>query len=173
MPKPIILRVAKPSDAEALIRVHFAAVHAIPPGLYSAEVKAAWSRLPDEARFQWMRELIIAGKEMILVAEDDSEALGFGVVSPNSCELRALYVHPAVGRRGIGQKLLRELESRCIARGLLSLHLNASLNAEPFYHRHGYRSLSHGTFALTADHHMACVKMEKDLQSLSVQAAEL
>ena len=159
----MIVRTARLSDTEAIVHVHYAAVHAIPDELYSSEIKEAWSRLPDEARYQWMRNIITQGNELIVVAEDDNGIVAFGVVSPESRELRALYVHPSVGGRGIGRTLVQKLESRCIGQGIRSLRLNASLNAELFYRKHGYRILQRDTFKLSADHHMACVKMEKDL----------
>lgn len=148
-----------------MTHAHYAAVHAIPSEFYSDEVKEAWSRKPDEARYQWMRQVVTLGEELVVVAEDACGVQGFGIVSPASCQLRALYVHPAVCSRGIGRALLQELESRTRGLGIKMLQLNASLNAERFYQRNGYESLMRDSFALSSDYEMACVKMEKDLRS--------
>jgi putative acetyltransferase len=161
--KPILIRAAKPADAEAIIHVHNAAVHKITSAFYPPEIIEDWSRKPDEARYQWMRQLITQDEEIIIVAEDKSGILGFGTIIPKLHELRALYVHPTVGRRGIGGKILQELEMRAVAQGISCLQLNASLNAEKFYHCSGYKNLSRGTFRLSNKHEMDCVKMEKDL----------
>jgi len=161
--KQILIRAAKPADAEAIIHVHYAAVHEIASAFYPPEIIEDWSRKPDEARYLWMRHLITQGEEIIIVAEDKSEILGFGIIIPKLREMRALYVHPTAGRRGIGQKILQELETRAVTQGILCLQLNASLNAEKFYQCNGYKNLSRGTFRLSVEHEMDCVKMEKNL----------
>jgi len=87
--------------------------------------------------------------------------LGFGLLFPKTEELRALYVHPNSGRRGIGRRMLQELESRAAVLGISRLGLNSSLNAEAFYRANGYRTLSRGRFRLSAEYEMDCVRMEK------------
>jgi N-acetylglutamate synthase-like GNAT family acetyltransferase len=157
----ISIRAAKPTDAEAIVRVHYAAVHEIAFAFYPSEIIEDWSRTPDEARYQWMRQTITRGDEVVIVAEDKSGILGFGSIIPKLRELRALYIHPTAGRRGIGQQILQELETRAVAQGISCLQLNASLNAEAFYRRSGYTSLSRGTFRLSSEREMDCIKMKK------------
>lgn len=108
-----------------------------------------------------MRQTITQGDEIVIVAEIKSEILGFGLIIPKLRELRALYVRPTESRRGIGRKILQELEMLAIARGVLCIQLNASLNAEAFYQCNGYKALSRDTFRLSSEHEMDCVKMEK------------
>ena len=50
-------------------------------------------------------------------------------------------------------------------RGLLQLHMNASLNAEAFYRRAGYEVLEYGIHRLDTGLEMACVKMKKVLET--------
>jgi hypothetical protein len=50
--KQLQIRVANPSDAEAIIHVHFAAVHETASGFYSPEILEAWSAKPSETRYQ-------------------------------------------------------------------------------------------------------------------------
>lgn len=159
----VLVRAAKPADAEGIIHVHYAAVHETAVTFYPPEIIEDWSRKPDESRYQWMRQTITDGKEVVIVAEGKSEILGFGLIIPESRELRALYVHPSAGRRGIGKKILQELETRAIVQGISCLQLNASLNAEAFYQGNGYKALSRGTFRLSSEHEMYCVRMEKTL----------
>jgi N-acetylglutamate synthase-like GNAT family acetyltransferase len=157
----VLIRAANSVDAEAIINTHYAAIHQTASVFYPSEVLEAWSRKPDEARYQWMRQIILQGDEIVVVAEDEIGVIGFGIVSPKSHEMRALYVHPTVGRRGIGQKILWELEARAAIQDISCLQLNASLNAEAFYQRSGYKTLSRGTFRLSSEHEMNCIKMEK------------
>jgi putative acetyltransferase len=157
----IRVRAAKPTDAEAIIHVHYAAVHETASAYYPPKILEAWSRKPDEARYQWMRQMIAQGDEIVIVAEIQSEILGFGLLIPKLRELRALYVHPAAGRQGIGKKILQALESRAVAEDISCLQLNASLNAEAFYQCHGYKTLSQGRLRLSSEQEMDCLKMEK------------
>lgn len=162
MNQPLI-RTATPADAEAIIDTHFSAVHATASTFYPSEIIESWSKKPDEARYQWMHKIIEEGTEIVVVAEGESGIVGFGIIIPALREMRALYVHPAAGRRGIGEKTLLELEVRAVSRGISILKLNSSLNATAFYERNGYKSLSRGTVRLSNEHEMACIKMEKCL----------
>jgi putative acetyltransferase len=155
------IRPAKSSDAEAIIHVHYAAVHEIASSFYPSEILEAWSAKPGETRYQWMRNLITNGEEIVVVAEDESGIQGFGFFIPKMEELRALYVHPAIGHRGVGGQILEALEARAVALGISRLRLNASLNAEVFYRTNGYRALSRGKFRLSDEQEMDCVRMEK------------
>lgn len=161
--KQLQIRDAIPSDAEAIIHVHYAAVHETASKFYPVEILEAWSAKPGETRYQWMRNLIANGEEIVIVGEVNSEILGFGLLIPKAGELRALYVYPAAGHRGIGKQILQALETRAAAQGVLSLRLNASLNAEAFYRLNGYTALSHGMFRLSIEYEMDCIKMEKHL----------
>ena len=106
----ISIRTAKPADAEAIIHVHYAAVHETASAFYPNEILEDWSRKPDESRYQWMRQLIAQGDEIVVVAENESRIEGFGLLIPKLNELRALYVHPSAGCRKIGQKSCTNLK---------------------------------------------------------------
>jgi len=177
MPQAFISRVqvraATPADAEAIIHVHYAAVHKLASAFYPPEIIEAWSRKPDEARYQWMRQMITKGDEIVVVAEAESGVVGFGLMIPKSRDLRALYVHPAAGRQGIGRKILQALETRAVAEGLSGLQLIASLNAQAFYQCHGYKALSHGSLQLSSEHKMDCIKMEKIFDEGGIQSNPL
>ncbi len=62
-----------------------------------------------------------------------------GILSPEMCssemdfELHKLYMSPVVGRRGIGRKLLEELEKRVSNDGGNGIALKSSMNTVPFY----------------------------------------
>jgi GNAT superfamily N-acetyltransferase len=157
------VRPAVAADAVAIIDLHFAAVHRTASAFYSSEVLDSWSRQPDEARYQQIREVIAKGDELVLVAEDDSRVVAFGSIVPRLRELRAVYVHPDAGRRGIGYQLLTALERVALERGAVELQMDASVNAEAFYRRAGYDVVERGTHRLRSGLQMACVKMSKRL----------
>jgi putative acetyltransferase len=162
---PVQIRAANPMDAEAIIRVHYAAVHRTAFDFYASEILEAWSARPGEGRYQWMRNVIANGDNIVVVGQVEFSVLGFGIFVPGLEELCALYVHPDAGRRGIGKHILQTLETRAVEKGVLRIHLNASLNAEPFYRSNGYTSLSPGKFTLSPGIEMDCVKMEKHIGS--------
>jgi putative acetyltransferase len=158
-----IVRAAVGEDAVAIVNVHFAAVHRTAAAFYSPEVLDRWSTCPDDARYQQMREVIAGGDELVLVAETAAGIVAFGSIVPRLRELRAVYVHPDAGRRGIGSQVLGELERMALARGVSQLHVDASVNSEAFYQRAGYEVVERGLHRFRTDHEMACVKMFKNL----------
>jgi putative acetyltransferase len=157
------IRPATPADAEAIINLHFAAVHQTAAAFYTNEVLDTWSTPPDERRYQRIRNAIAKGDELFVVAEDASEVIGFGSILPSAQELHAVYVHPKAGRRGIGARILIGLERLAVERGLSRLQLDASLNAEAFYRRAGYEVVERGLFQLGGGVEMGAVKMRKEL----------
>jgi putative acetyltransferase len=161
--KQATVRPAVAADAETIIHVHFAAVHRTASTFYSPEVLDSWSRRPDEARYQQMREIIIGGDELVLVAEVASRVVAFGSIVPRLRELRAVYVHPDAGGRGIGSQVLAALERLALERGVSHLHMDASVNAEAFYQHAGYEVVERGIHRLRTGQDMACVKMFKTL----------
>ncbi len=157
------IRPATAADAIAIIDLHFAAVHETAAAFYPIEILDMWSRLPDEARYQRIRNAIAKGEELFLVAQDASGVVGFGSIVPSVQELRAVYVDPKVGRTGIGSRILTSLERVAIDRGVSHLQMDASVNAEAFYLRAGYEIVERGVHRLGDGFEMACVKMKKRL----------
>jgi putative acetyltransferase len=159
--KTIHIRSASPTDAAAIIRTHFAAVHETASEFYPAEVLNGWSPEPDEARFEQIRQAIAKGDELFVVAADASGVVGFGSIVPSLQELRAVYVHPRIARRGVGASILQELERLAVEDDCVQLQMDASVNAEAFYSRCGYEVVSRGVHRLASGHEMACTKMKK------------
>jgi N-acetylglutamate synthase-like GNAT family acetyltransferase len=157
------IRPAVDADAAGVSRVHFEAVRRTAAPFYPPDVIDSWSQEPDERRREQFRRAIVGKDELFLVADRGGEVVGFGSIVPSSGELRAVYVHPDVGRTGVGAAILRDLEQMATATGLSTLHMDASLNAETFYARHGYEVVERGTHRLSGGAQMACVKMRKAL----------
>jgi putative acetyltransferase len=157
------IRPATTADAEAIIDLHFAAVHETAATFYPREVLDTWSRQPDEARYQRIRDAVTKGEELFLVAQDASGVVGFGSIVPSAQELRAVYVHPKAGRRGVGARILAELERLAIDCDVSQLQMAASINAEAFYRRAGYEIVERGVHRLGGGVEMACVRMKKHL----------
>ena len=157
------IRQATPGDAAAMLQVHLAAVHETAAAHYPAEVLDDWSPGADASRVDLFRQAIARGAETFLVAEDATGIVGFGSLAPATWEVRAVYVHPRAGRRGVGAGILAGLEDLARARRAAHLTLDASLNAEAFYRARGYHAVECRACRLAAWRAMPCVRMVKRL----------
>jgi GNAT superfamily N-acetyltransferase len=156
-------RPATVQDAENIVRVHFASVHQLASSFYSSDILDLWSGLPSEDRYQRVRQAMAGGGEIFVVAELDATVAGFGSILPVMNELRAVYVHPAAARRGVGTRILIHLEHLARQHGVKYLQMDSSINAEMFYSRNGYTIVGRGFHRLGPGVEMACVKMRKEL----------
>jgi putative acetyltransferase len=159
----ITVRPMRPEDAGAGLEVHRAAIHGTAAKDYPQSILQEWGPLPVTVqtvkRFQANPD-----NEIRLIAEQDGEIVGFGALVPENNKLRACYVAPRAGRKGVGSALVRELERLARARGLAQLQLESSITAEPFYNALGYEARERGEHTLRSGRRMACVKMRKLLQ---------
>ena len=155
------------SDVENIVRVQHAAVHGSAPSTYyTQDILEGWSPCIDQYRVNRLRRAIENNEELLVVAETSENAVivGFGSVIPSKQELRAVYVDPAFGRQGIGSKILANLEELALFHGADRLDLDASLNAEEFYCRHGYSVIERGSHRLSSGIVMDCIKMSKKIR---------
>lgn len=165
MDLPYRVDTARPDDADAMLAVHRRAIRATAASFYSPEIIAAWAPVPvrpDHVDALALR--LETGEEEGVVARTRGRTLlGFGSFVPSSRELRAVYVDPDHGRRGIGSALLAALELRARKYGLGELVMDATLNAEAFYLRHGFTVQYSGESVLRGGLRMACLRMRKPL----------
>lgn len=160
------MRAARLGDAPAIMEVHRSAVRGIAASSYDLEVLDGWA--PDDIsqdRIDAVARTIEIGEELILVAEDEAgRIMGFGWTVPARSELRGLYVRAEHARIGIGRAILSRLETSALEAGIMALHLESSLNAQPFYQANGYVVIERGELNLPSGARMACVRMRKSLR---------
>lgn len=153
------LRLAVDEDYDAIRTIHREAVRRLAAGHYGPEQIDAWSGWVDEETFRrWLAE-----GRLFLLAEADGAPRGYGTLDPRNRRVRAVYVDPGAARRGIGSALLDALEGAAREAGLPSIHLEASMNAVPFYLARGWRAVEAGRHATLAGVELECVLMEKHL----------
>lgn len=159
------LEEALPEDAEAMLIVHRAAIRRTAAPFYAPHIIDAWAPLPiRHDHIDALGRRLETGEEEAIVARDRrGVVIGFGSFVPSRRELRAVYVSPDHGRLGIGGAILRALEQRARKYGLKELIMDATLNAEAFYQRHGFRSLRRGEHLLRGGQYMPCIRMRKTL----------
>ena len=82
--------------------------------------------------------------------------------SPTEAQVRFMAVHPAWSRRGLGSRILAELEVRAATMGAQTVVLNSRQEAHEFYRRHGYELAGEANTLFGAIPH---VRMRKVLDS--------
>jgi putative acetyltransferase len=164
----IKIELAQAQDAAAIVEVHHAAVHQTARSFYSEEVVNAWSSPLDNDQINRIEQIVENPDVWLIVAKQNNLIVGFGSITPKDNKLRALYVHPSFGRCGIGTKILTALEHEARLLELPYLQMDASINAESFYRKHGFEVIEYATHQLASGQEMACVKMQKVLNGSNV-----
>lgn len=122
-------------DARPLAEVFHRAVHEGAASRYTPEERAAWSPRILDTR-SWEHRL--ADAETV-VADTPDGPVGFMTFDPASGYLDLAFVLPDTMGKGVAASLYAVLEGRARALGLSRLETEASLLAEPFFARQGWR----------------------------------
>jgi ribosomal protein S18 acetylase RimI-like enzyme len=125
----VALRRAEATDAAAIGAV------------FDAAVQAGWTYLGDLAaepmftQADWDQLVAAhAPPNLLLVAVDERELVGYAAVHPEDCEMFLLFVHPAHAGRGIGRRLLAAADD--------ALQMAGCHEAFLYVHEHNERALS-------------------------------
>lgn len=131
----VILRSYRPADAIGLASLYHRAVREGAAGKYDAAQRQAWSPdVPTDAVWRARVE-----EAATVVAERDRTLLGFMTLDLETGYLDFAYVAPEVMGQGVASALYAVVEGRARVRGHVRLETEASLLAEPFFLRHGWR----------------------------------
>ncbi|MEL6169624.1 MAG: GNAT family N-acetyltransferase [Pseudomonadota bacterium] len=135
------IRDYRPGDGPALGRVFARSIHEGAVARYSSKERAAWCPTPPlgpdwDARLDAIETL---------VALRDGVPVGFMALDMRRASLELAYVVPEVQGGGVASALWAILEGRARVQGLARLTTDASLVAEPFFHKHGWTVSSRQT----------------------------
>ena len=133
----LLIRPCRVTDAPALADLYHRSVHEGTRRHYDAAQRRAWSPQPP-SHADWRRRLIDA---QTIVAERGDTLLGFMTLDLDSGFLDFAYVAPEAMGQGVARTLYAVLEGRARVAGLPRLETEASLLAEPFFSRQGWRIL--------------------------------
>lgn len=97
------------------------------------------------------------------VAVDKGLIVGTGMLTVANGQVDAIFVRPSHMGGGIGRKMLKFIEALADDHGLVEMHLDATLNAAPFYRRCGWTGDSLSTYRTSRGLELACVPMTKRL----------
>ncbi len=158
----LVTRIADHADGDAICRVHRAAVANTCAEAYPCDTVRLWlSHLQPD-----VYETVLETR-FVVIAELSGLILGFAQWSDETGVIEALYVLPGYERRGIGSRLLAEVEAHAAAERFKVAKLRSTLNAEKFYEHQGYRRVGAASHRLSETVHIPCIKMEKPLLSRS------
>jgi putative acetyltransferase len=165
----IEVRLACPSDAEAIAVAHRDSIHSIGPGFYPEDVVEAWASGLNAAVYI----NAMHGGEVFFIAVGDIDnkpaVLGFSsdYRIEGSRHGTSVYVRGSMARHGIGSTLQRAAEAHAVANGASKIEIQASLAAVEFYKHHGFEELSRGETRLMSGLPIACVYMNKTLTAIN------
>lgn len=154
------IRPARLEDGAAICRTHLAAIRETAASYFSPEQIEAWAAYIYPNSYEQAIQ-----EQLLLVAEDDAGmVVGFAQFSLENATVKAVYVHPAYGRRGVGTALLKRGVEAARSAGVRCLYVEAARNAVPFYERAGFVALRETQHRLNGtDTLLPCVEMVKDL----------
>jgi len=131
------VRAARPGEGQVLYDVTAEAISGLAAGHYTPAQISQWMGGRDAAHY----EQVIAGGA-VRVAERDGMVLGFVDTAPGV--LLRLFVRPEAAGQGLGRRLLALGVAAALRNG--GVQLEATLNAAPFYARHGFVALGRAIY---------------------------
>lgn len=155
------IREATHTDKENISRLHIASIKELCQNHYTIEQLNAWTTILVPSVYNQALQ-----EKIILVACNSEQALqGLGILDVNHSEVSAIYVHPAAVGKGLGSKLLKELEEVAQHNNILKITVFSTLNAIGFYKVNGYCRQETSFHSLPNGLKLECVRMTKNLQS--------
>jgi putative acetyltransferase len=129
----ITIRPVAPGEERLLWNVFRSSVHEFSRSQYSHEQLNAWApaQYPGDV---WESRIT---RNRPFVAELDGVIAGFADLHPDGY-IDQFFVSGKAGGKGVGKRLMQTLEAAAKAKNLSCMFSNVSLNAEPFFLKHGF-----------------------------------
>ncbi|MGD2182536.1 GNAT family N-acetyltransferase [Lusitaniella coriacea] len=151
--QPILIRLAEVADAERIVQIQYQALQTQCAKDYTQQQLNAL--LEDKSRKR-------SWNETIFVAEINNEIVGFAALLQALSSIGAAYVDPNFTRRGIGTKLLAEVEREAMLYNIKILGVMSSLTACPFYEANGYDAIAESSIRVRGVQ-VPCIALKKRL----------
>ncbi|MGY8663405.1 GNAT family N-acetyltransferase [Bradyrhizobium sp. UFLA05-109] len=133
-------RAARRDDAETVFNLTKASISGLSGTSYSRDQIVNWMGDRTVAFY----ENLIA-RERMTVGLRDGEVVGFVDAEPG--EVTRLFILPEAAGTGLGRKLLEIGIAAAKVGHAGPIRLEATINAEGFYRKHGFRSIRRGYFS--------------------------
>jgi GNAT superfamily N-acetyltransferase len=128
------LRCARDDDAEAVSQVIVSALRESNAGDYPRDVIERLVQI-----FSPTTVLDMMGRRKVFVATSGQRIVG--TASLDGRVVHAVFVAPDVQRRGVGRLLMAEVERTARSAGMVTLVVQSSVTAVPFYARLGFKTV--------------------------------
>ena len=154
------IRPFQASDAGALARIFFTAIHEIAQQHYSAKQVNAWApATPNAERFV---QRGTDGRLLLVAVDDSDEPLAYGDLEPDG-HIDHLFCRPDAAGTGVTSVLYDHIEAAAAERGLTRLYVEASEPARRFFLKKGFAVVERRDFEIEGIpiHNFA---MEKQLE---------
>ncbi|MBG1263360.1 GNAT family N-acetyltransferase [Nostoc commune] len=122
------LRIYEIADTEEIMKLFYDTVPEVNIHDYTREKVDAWAPANMDIDV-WMKGLV---SKFTYVAEDQGKIIGFGELEANG-HIDRFYCHKDFQRKGIGKKILEQLESKAKSLKIEKLFVEASITAKPFF----------------------------------------
>jgi len=163
----VTIRKATQQDRESLCEIQVSAIRELGKSHYGEADLEAWSSgLSPERHGKYIAD------RFVIVAEAESEILGFGALDPDTGRVCAVYVRPDHAGKGIGSTILVTLISEAKRLGLRQLHCHASLNAREFYQRRGFKPGQVSKHRFGDGREIDCISMTLTLKKENSEPAD-
>lgn len=136
----VSFRPARPEDAETVFGITRASVGGLAGAAYSRDQIENWMGERTPAFYE---ALIARGRMTVCLR--DGVAVGFVDAIPG--EVTRLFILPEAAGLGLGRRLLEIGIAQARLGHSGPIKLEATINAEGFYQRHGFRSVGRGYFS--------------------------
>ena len=133
-------RPARRADAEAIFNITKASISGLARASYSPGQIDNWMGERTPAFYE---EIIAKGRVVVCLC--DGVVVGFVDAEPG--EVTRLFVLPEAAGFGLGQRLLDIGIAQARLGHAGTIKLEATINAERFYQKHGFRSVGRGYFS--------------------------
>lgn len=136
----LVVRPARAGDGQAVFDVTRRSIGGLGASHYSADQIAGWMGARTPAFYE---DLIARG--CMMVAERQATIVAFVDAVPG--EVTRLFILPDAAGVGLGSRLLQIGIEKARSGHVGPIKLEATINAEGFYRRHGFKAIGRGQFS--------------------------
>ena len=135
MPRKIVVRRARRTDAGAVAQLYFETIHRVNARDYNVRQIHAWAPQVLPSAF-WRRRW---RNYQVWVATEGLRVVGFAEIEPTG-RIDCFYVAHDRQARGIGRALMKRIKQEAQRSGTERLRADVSITAQPFFRKEGFRS---------------------------------
>ncbi|HHA1913891.1 TPA: GNAT family N-acetyltransferase [Enterobacter asburiae] len=134
----MVLRRANPQEAEILWTIRNQAIRHGCKTSYDADVIARWT--PDLMPERY-RQMVIE-YPFYVVEDEKGDIAATGYLDLDTHRVEAIFTVPAASNKGMATRIIEALKNEARSRGITRLTLDATPNAQSFYQKLGFATLS-------------------------------